>query len=73
MPTPTRDFKNILSEFLKLNEMSQREFARKINVHFTNIGEWLHGRSKPSYDNIKQIVQTFEAHANYWLGLEDVY
>lgn len=68
-----RQFKDILAEFLRLSDIKQVEFAEKTGIHFGTISGWLKGRSKPDYDSLKRMVLNLEAHANYWLGIDDVY
>lgn len=63
------DFKEILLEYLQVNEMSQGEFARKINVKQSQVSEWLKGKAKPGYDTMKQILINLDKPANYWFDL----
>lgn len=69
-----REFKDILRGFLLENSITQTEFAAKIGVKQGQISEWLKGKAKPGYDNLKQISKVYETSADFWLGLrEDIY
>lgn len=67
------DFKQILAEFLEENSLTQVEFAKKVGIRQGHVSEWLHGRSKPGYDLLRQISLTFNISADYFLGLTDKY
>ena len=68
------EFKDILKIFLIENNITQTEFAAKIGVKQSQISEWLKGKAKPGYDNLKQMSMKYDVPADYWLGLrEDLY
>lgn len=67
------EFIEILTEFLKENNLSQTDFARKIGVQPGQVSEWLHGKAKPGYDSLKQMATAFHVSADYFLGLTDDY
>lgn len=48
------EFTEILEEFLKLNNLTQTEFANKIGVKQSQVSEWLKGQAKPGYDIFKE-------------------
>ena len=58
---------NIISE----NNLNQKSFAQKINVNQSQVSDWLSGKSKPSYDAIKEICLAFQLSADYLMGLKD--
>ncbi len=68
-----KTFVNILSEFLKENNLSQSEFARRIGEKPGLINDWLRGKAKPGYDSLREISKAFNISADYFLGLTDVY
>lgn len=68
-----QDFKEILREFLAENSISQSEFARKIGIHQSQVSEWLRGKAKPGYDNLKAMATAFGISADYFLGITDLY
>lgn len=64
-------FKDILKEFLQENQISQTEFARKIGVKQGQVSEWLKGKAKPGYDNLKQMALAFGISADIFLGIKE--
>ena len=67
------DFKQILSDFLRENSLTQLEFAKRVGIRQGQVSEWLHGRSKPSYDLLRNISLTFNISADYFLGIKEDY
>lgn len=68
-----KEFSQILSAFLKENEFSESEFARKIGAKPYNVCDWLRGKAKPGYDSLKAMSKAFNISADYFLGLTDEY
>ncbi len=68
-----RTFPEILSEFLKENNLTQGQFAQKIGVKQSQVSEWLKGKAKPGYDTLQQMATAFNMSADYFLGLIDVF
>ncbi len=64
-----RDFKDILREFLRESNMTQVEFARRVGIKQSQVSEWLSGKAKPGYDNLRAIVDAFGITADYFLGI----
>lgn len=64
------EFQEILREFLTEKELTQTAFANKIGVKQSQVSEWLSGKSKPGYDNLKQMSIAFDTPADYFLGLK---
>lgn len=64
------DFKDILKEFLEEKTMTQVEFAKKMGVKQSQVSEWLKGKSKPGYVNLRNMTLNFDKSAAFWLGLE---
>ncbi len=67
------EFTEILEEFLKLNNLTQTEFANKIGVKQSQVSEWLKGKAKPSYDILKKMATAFDVSADYFLGIKDTF
>ena len=67
------DFKYILRDFLKENDLTQTRFAGIIGVKQSQVSEWLKGKAKPGYDVLKQMSKSFDIPADFWLGLTDTY
>lgn len=65
------EFKEILKEFLVLQNLTQSAFASKIGVKQSQVCEWLKGKAKPGYDLLKMMSISFDVSADYWLGIKD--
>lgn len=68
-----KEFYIVLKEFLEENDLTQLAFAQKIGVKQSQVSEWLKGKAKPGYDNLRQMSIAFEVTADYFLGLTDIY
>ncbi len=53
--------------------MTQSEFATKIGAKPYNVCDWLRGKAKPGYDNLRAMSKAFNISADYFLGLTDYY
>lgn len=67
------EFTEILEEFLKLNNLTQTEFANKIGVKQSQVSEWLKGKAKPGYDILRRMATAFDVSADYFLGIKDTF
>ena len=67
------EFREILKEFLKENDLTQTKFAGIVGVKQSQVSEWLKGKAKPGYDIIKQMTISLGVSADFWLGLKDEY
>lgn len=67
------EFAEILKEFLTMNNMTQSEFADRIDVRQSQVSEWLKGKAKPGYDTLKRMATAFGISADYFLGITDSY
>ena len=67
------EFREILQNFLKENQLTQTNFANRVGIKQSQVSEWLKGKAKPSYDLLKQIAVGFEISADYFLGLTNEY
>ena len=63
------EFKEILSEFLQENGLTQTVFAAKIGVKQSQVSEWLKGKATPGYDILKRMSVAFDISADYFLGI----
>ena len=68
-----KEFNLVLKEFLEENELTQVSFARKIGVKQSQVSEWLKGKARPGFDNLRQMSLSFGISADYFLGLTDNY
>ncbi|MBQ9756179.1 MAG: helix-turn-helix transcriptional regulator [Clostridia bacterium] len=66
------EFKEILKDFLSENNLSQTEFAKRINVKQSQVSEWLKGKCKPGYDVLKSIALAFDVSTDYLLGIKSL-
>lgn len=64
-------FDEILREFLLINNLTQTQFAEKIDVKQSQVSEWLKGKAKPGYDILKRMSLAFDVSADYFLGISD--
>ena len=67
------EFTEILEEFLKLNNLTQTEFANKIGIKQSQVSEWLKGKAKPGYDILRRMATAFDVSADYFLGIKDTF
>lgn len=63
------NFIQILKDIMIENNLNQTTFALKIGVKQSQVSEWLKGKSKPGYDNLKAICTTLLIDANRLLGI----
>ncbi len=68
-----REFKVILKEYPKENGIKQKEFAEVIGVKSGQVCEWVKGKAKPSYENLRAIAKAYDGAIEYFLGLKDEY
>ncbi len=67
------DFSVILKELLRDQALTQVAFAEKIGAKQSQVSEWIKGKAKPGYDNLRQIAVAFGISADYLLGLTETY
>jgi transcriptional regulator with XRE-family HTH domain len=67
----SKEFKEILADFLLENRLSQTAFAERIGVKQGQVSEWLHGKAKPGYDILKKIAVVFGVSGDCLLGIGD--
>lgn len=61
---------NTLLNIIADNNLTQKTFAQKINVNQSQVSDWTSGKSKPSYDAIKEICLAFNLSADYIMELK---
>ena len=64
------NFVDILKEIMIELNLNQSQFATKIGLKQSQISEWLNGKSKPGYDNLRAICMAFDISAERLLGLD---
>lgn len=65
------EFIEILKEIMDDRELNQTKLAKIIGVKQSQISEWLKGKSKPGYDNLKMICVALNVSGDFILGLRD--
>ena len=66
------DFIKILTELMKENDLNQTQLANLLNIKQSQVSEWLKGKSKPGYDNLKNLCLVLGVSADIILGLKDI-
>lgn len=66
-----KKFSEILSGLMIENNLNQSSLAFKINVKQSQVSEWLSGKSKPGYDNLKAIAIALDVSADVLLGIKE--
>ena len=61
----------ILRDIMAEKQLSVSQFAKTIGVKPSQVSEWLHGKAKPGYDNLKSICQSLDISGDEILGLKD--
>lgn len=64
------DIKETIQDILIDFNLTQKAFADKIGVKQSQVSEWIKGKAKPGYDNLRNICLAFSLSGNYILGLE---
>ena len=64
------DFIDILRDIIIDFNLNQSQFAKMIGVRQGQVSEWLKGKSKPGYDNLKAICLALGISANRLLGID---
>lgn len=60
---------NAINNLIELNGLNQLMFAKMINANQSQVSDWLSGKSKPSFDSIRDICLQFNISADFLLGL----
>lgn len=62
-------FEENLKKLRKINNISQADLARKMNVSLTTISNWETGYSKPDVEQLKKIAEIFNISTDSLLGV----
>jgi DNA (cytosine-5)-methyltransferase 1 len=60
----------LLQKTISDRGLNQTTFAKSINATQAQVSDWLAGKSKPNYDNLRSIVKNFNIDANILLNVE---
>ena len=63
-----RPFREILKELMKANNYNQLFLARKMGIRQSQVSNWLHGKSLPSYESTMLLCSTFSIDPNTLFG-----
>ena len=63
------EFQEIIKEIMIKNNLSQEGLAKVLGVNQTTVGQWIHGKKKPSYDSILAIYENFGITPNEFFGI----
>ena len=67
----TNDFSKSITNIMEFNGLNQLLFAERINVNQSQVSDWIAGKSKPSYDSLRDICIKFQVSADALLGLKE--
>ena len=65
------EFIEILKDIMAELNLNQTEFGNLVGIKQSQVSEWLKGKSKPSYDNIKLMAIRLKVSADRILGLKE--
>ena len=60
----------LLQKIMEKHSLNQTSFAKVINSTQAQVSDWLSGKSKPSYENLRSIVKEFNIDGNDILNVE---
>lgn len=61
----------LLQKTIRDNGLNQTTFAKSINATQAQVSDWLSGKSKPNYENLRSIVINFNIDANNLLNIDN--
>ncbi len=61
----------ILKDIMIERNLTQYEFAAIIGVKQGQVSEWLKGKAKPGYDNLRSVCVNLGISGDYILGISD--
>lgn len=65
------NFSRTISSLIERNSLNQITFANAVNVNQSQVSDWITGKSKPSFDALRDICIKFQISADYLLGLKN--
>lgn len=63
-------FSEILQEIMIEKSLNQTALAEKIGVKQSQVCEWIKGKSKPGYDNLRSMYENLGVSAERLFGLD---
>lgn len=64
-------FAERLSEFLREEKISQRQFAANIGVTAACVSYWCNGKKQPTAENLYSIAKVYNLSVDFLLGVRD--
>ncbi len=64
-------FAERLSEFLREEKISQRQFAANIGVTAACVSYWRNGKKQPTAENLYSIAKVYNLSVDFLLGVRD--
>lgn len=65
------EFAERLSEFLREEKISQRQFAANIGVTAACVSYWRNGKKQPTAENLYSIAKVYNLSVDFLLGVRD--
>lgn len=66
--TPANDFSLRVRQLRRQKNLSQEELGKLVGVHYTHIGRYERGTSRPSADTLKRLADVLGVSGDYLLG-----
>ena len=63
-------YKEIISDIMAKNNLSQEGMAKILGVNQTTVGQWLNEKKKPGYDSILLLYEKFGVTPNELFGID---
>ena len=63
-------YKEIISDIMSKNNLSQDGMAKILGVNQTTVGQWLNVKKKPGYDSILLLYEKFGVTPNELFGID---
>lgn len=64
------NFSRTITSLIERNNLTQITFANAVNVNQSQVSDWITGKSKPSFEALRDICIKFQISADYLLGLK---
>ncbi len=64
-------FSRVITNLIESNSLNQISFATAVRVNQSQVSDWIAGKSKPSFETLRDICLRFQISADYLLGLKE--
>lgn len=65
------NFAKTITDLIESNSLNQIAFANAVQVNQSQVSDWISGKSKPSFEALRDICIKFNISADYLLGLKE--